>query len=175
VSNDLSSCFDDSKNESVNSYIASFWNHNKNDNTLRTRYDTWQKERVVFFKPYQDSWDFVETLSDPLVIPLTHGFISAFIGAASIGMAAVGVGALVFGLAAGAFGNSDLSRASFQMAVFSANLTAVLILQSIVLAFTAVLSIPISLATLTTRSAASVVATINDSLPENKYMPVTSL
>ena len=139
--------------------LSTFWSkdNSQEPNYLKEKFEQWWEDRPGFFAPYKNNNDFFETLTDPFVIPLTHGFISCFIAAATVCAAGVCIASLFVSAVAKAFGQSEFSNSAFELAVMSKAIAEVWLIQSVVIAFSAVLSLPLALTNLATRTATSIV------------------
>jgi hypothetical protein len=147
----------------MSNYLTSFWDENKKENFLRTHLETWVQDRPGFFTPFKSTSDFTETLIDPFLIPLTHGFISVFEAAACACATVVSLGSLLVGAAAWACGDSEISNSSLELAAMSSAMAGVWLLQSVIFAFSALLSFPVAAINLLTRIGASIDASHEES------------
>lgn len=159
----------------MSNHETTFWEKNKDEITLKSQFDTWLEERPGFFKRYQNTNDFIETITEPVTISLKHGFISTFIAASSVAIAAFCIGSFIFGAAAKVCGNSGLGNSSFTLAAYSAQLAGISLLQSLILAISAVLSVPIVLFNIAARTATSIIGPIADCFSGNESTAQVSL
>ncbi len=126
----------------------------------RARFIELYKKRPGFFQPYQDRKEFLGGVLAPVVHPLEFaalGIMGVVIGVISPLACA---GALVVGLGATAFGNTNLCNTALAGASTFLYLTGYSILLTAASLLLAALSIPCALVTLGTRSLASVGAEV---------------
>lgn len=132
-----------------------------------------QQKQIGFFTPFQNKLDFGYTLADPLVVPLVLGLTTGIAALVVATAAITAVGSLFVAGGAGLVGlfNNDAKQTAqnaLTLAAFAGIVTAAAAIATVALAVITAISLPMSLLTLVTRSAATVVDTIANCMPSSK-------
>lgn len=124
-----------------------------------------------FFTPYRSTGDFFSTLASPITEPLTFGLLATLSIGISAATAVSAAASLVFAGGAALFWQQDAASVGLTVAISSAIISLVTGLAGLCLALLTVISIPVDLLFLTTRTAASVISPVVDCLQLTSVEP----